>query len=183
MTPQTQTQLAVPVNAQDHSRGPKDAPITLVEYGDLSARIAQAHYQLQELEKAIGESIRLVFREFPLTTVHPHAVQAAEAAESAGAQRKFWPMHDILFENQDVPRGRRFASVRGRRRLGRRGVRRRLEPRALLPPSSARAFHGRRSQRRKWYSDIFHQRSSPRRRIRLSITARGNQRAALSGVA
>ena len=103
MTPQTQTQLAVPVNAQDHSRGPKDAPITLVEYGDFECpHCGQAHYQLQELEKAIGESMRLVFREFPLTTVHPHAAQAAEAAESAGAQRKFWPMHDILFENQDA---------------------------------------------------------------------------------
>jgi protein-disulfide isomerase len=103
MTPQTQTQLAVPVNAQDHSRGPKNAPITLVEYGDFECpHCGQAHYQLQELEKAIGESMRLVFREFPLTTVHPHAAQAAEAAESAGAQRKFWPMHDILFENQDA---------------------------------------------------------------------------------
>ena len=103
MTPQTQTQLAVPVNAQDHSRGPKDAPITLIEYGDFECpHCGQAHYQLQELEKAIGESMRLVFREFPLTTVHPHAAQAAEAAESAGAQRKFWPMHDILFENQDA---------------------------------------------------------------------------------
>lgn len=103
MTPQTQTQLAVPVNEQDHSRGPKDAPITLVEYGDFECpHCGQAHYQLQELEKALGESMRLVFREFPLTTVHPHAAQAAEAAESAGAQRKFWPMHDILFENQDA---------------------------------------------------------------------------------
>ena len=103
MTPQTQTHLTVPVNAQDHSRGPNDAPITLVEYGDFECpHCGQAHYQLQELEKAIGESMRLVFREFPLTTVHPHAAQAAESAESAGAQRKFWPMHDMLFENQDA---------------------------------------------------------------------------------
>lgn len=103
MTPQAQTQLTIPVNAQDHSRGPNDAPITLVEYGDFECpHCGQAHYQLQELEKAIGESMRLVFREFPLTTVHPHAEQAAEAAEAAGAQRKFWPMHDILFENQDA---------------------------------------------------------------------------------
>src|SRR5690348_6178291 len=73
MTPQTQTQLVVPVNAQDHSRGPKNAPITLVEYGDFECpHCGQAHYQLQELEKAIGESMRLVFREFPLSTVHPH---------------------------------------------------------------------------------------------------------------
>ena len=103
MTPQTHTQLAVPVNSQDHSRGPNDAPITLVEYGDFECpHCGQAHYQLQELEKAIGESMCMVFREFPLTTVHPHAAQAAEAAESAGAQRKFWPMHDMLFENQDA---------------------------------------------------------------------------------
>src|SRR5689334_2662833 len=103
MIPQTRTQLAVPVNEEDHSRGPKDAPITLVEYGDFECpHCGQAHYQLQELDRAIGESMRVVFREFPLTTVHPHAAQAAEAAESAGAQRKFWPMHDILFENQDA---------------------------------------------------------------------------------
>jgi protein-disulfide isomerase len=103
MIPQSQTRLAVPVNAQDHSRGPKDAPITLVEYGDFECpHCGQAHYELQELEKLVGESVRFVFRHFPLSTVHPHAAQAAEAAESAAAQRKFWSMHDMLFENQDA---------------------------------------------------------------------------------
>ena len=132
MTPQTQTQLAVPVNAQDHSRGPKDAPITLVEYGDFECpHCGQAHYQLQELEKAIGESMRLVFREFPLTTVHPHAAQAAEAAESAGAQRKFWPMHDMLFENQDALAEEDLLQYAAAIDLDVERVRPRLEPRAL----------------------------------------------------
>jgi protein-disulfide isomerase len=103
MNSQTLATLAVPVNANDHIRGPKTAPVTLVEYGDYECpHCGQAHYVVQQLEQLLADSMRFVFRNFPLTTVHPHAELAAEAAEAAGVQRKFWPMHDTLFENQDA---------------------------------------------------------------------------------
>src|SRR5258705_6404346 len=103
MNSQTATTLAIPVNAQDHTRGAKNAPVTLVEYGDYECpHCRQAHYVVQQLERTLADSMLFVFRNFPLTTVHPHAELAAEAAEAAAAQRKFWPMHDVLFENQEA---------------------------------------------------------------------------------
>ncbi|HEX5083755.1 MAG TPA: thioredoxin domain-containing protein [Blastocatellia bacterium] len=94
--------LAVPVSEdRDHIRGPETAPVTLVEYGDYECPFCgQAYYVLKELAQRAGNSMRFVFRNFPLTTLHPHAERAAEAAEAAGAQGKFWEMHDLLFENQ-----------------------------------------------------------------------------------
>jgi len=103
MNPQTLAVLAVPVNADDHIRGAENGDITLVEYGDYECpHCAQAHYVVDQLEQMVGDSMRFVFRNFPLSTVHPHAVQAAEAAEAAGAQQEFWRMHATLFENQDA---------------------------------------------------------------------------------
>ena len=96
--------LTAPVSEQrDHILGSARAPVTLVEYGDYECpHCGQAHYVLQDLMSALREQVRLVFRNFPLTQIHPHAEQAAQAAEAAGAQRRFWEMHDILFENQDA---------------------------------------------------------------------------------
>lgn len=96
-------QLILPVGARDHARGPANAPVTLVEYGDYECpHCGQAHGVVQELEGLLSRRMRFVFRHFPLATVHPHATLAAEAAEAAGAQGKFWAMHDALFENQDA---------------------------------------------------------------------------------
>ena len=94
--------LAVPINeGRDHVRGPLAAPVTLVEYGDYECPFCgQAYYLVKDLGQRVGNLMRFVFRNFPLTTVHPHAESAAEAAEAAGAQGKFWEMHDLLFENQ-----------------------------------------------------------------------------------
>jgi protein-disulfide isomerase len=96
--------LAVPINEErDHVRGPRAAPVTLVEYGDYECPYCgQAYYVMKDLERRAGNLMRFVFRNFPLTTVHPHAERAAEAAEAAGAQGKFWEMHDLLFENQQA---------------------------------------------------------------------------------
>jgi len=103
MRTQGQASLTVPVNESDHIRGPKDASVTLLEYGDFECpHCREAHYILTELERTLADSMRFAFRNFPLSTIHPHAEQAAEAAEAAAAQRKFWPMHDTLFENQDA---------------------------------------------------------------------------------
>jgi protein-disulfide isomerase len=93
--------LTAPVTDHDHIRGPVDAPLTLVEYGDFQCPYCGAAYPVvEDVRMKMGESLRFVFRHFPLPQVHPYAVQAAEAAEAAGAQERFWPMHDVLFENQ-----------------------------------------------------------------------------------
>ncbi len=96
--------LTLPVDPnRDHLRGPASAPAMLVEYGDYECpHCGAAHVVLTQLEQTLGDSLVLVFRNFPLATAHPHAALAAEAAEAAGDQGQFWPMHDALFENQDA---------------------------------------------------------------------------------
>jgi protein-disulfide isomerase len=94
--------LKVPVTAEDHAQGPEDAAVTLVEYGDYECpHCAHAYPIVQQVQKQFGEQLRFVFRNFPLSQMHPYAEGAAEVAEFAGAQGKFWEMHDRLFENQE----------------------------------------------------------------------------------
>jgi protein-disulfide isomerase len=93
--------LTVDVGPGDHVRGPAAAPLTLVEYGDYECPYCGAAYPIvKEIERTLGDELRSVFRNFPLSEIHPHALEAAEAAESAAAQGRFWEMHDRLFENQ-----------------------------------------------------------------------------------
>jgi protein-disulfide isomerase len=95
--------LAIPVDENDHTQGPADAPVTLVEYGDFECEhCGRAHPIMQEVLRQRPDRVRFVFRHFPLTQIHPHAEGAAEAAEAAGSQGAFWPMHDLLFEHQDA---------------------------------------------------------------------------------
>jgi protein-disulfide isomerase len=90
------------VNADDHIQGPPDAPVTLLEYGDYQCPYCGEAYPIvKQLQRSLGDSMAFVFRNFPLTSVHPYAEEAAEAAEAAGAQGKFWEMHDRLYEHQD----------------------------------------------------------------------------------
>jgi len=90
--------LAVPVDKTDHILGPHTAKVTLVEYGDYECpNCNQAYPAVKLLLKHFEHQMRFVYRHFPLIEVHPHAELAAEAAEAAGAQHKFWPMHDLLF--------------------------------------------------------------------------------------
>ena len=85
----------------DHVRGRLDAPVTLVEYGDFQCPYCgQAYPVVRELLERYGDQVRFVFRHMPFTDLHPAADDAAEAAEAAGAQGRFWEMHDRLFENQ-----------------------------------------------------------------------------------
>ncbi|HEX3532906.1 MAG TPA: DsbA family protein [Gemmatimonadaceae bacterium] len=96
-------QLTPPVSAQDHAAGPADAPVTLVEYGDYECPYCGMAYPVvKAVQRALGNQLRFVFRNFPLAEAHPHARLAAEAAEAAGAQGRFWEMHDVLFENQSA---------------------------------------------------------------------------------
>lgn len=94
--------LTVPVSETDHALGPAHAPVTVVEYGDLECpNCKQAAPAVKLLLARFENQVRFVFRHFPLEGVHPHAELAAEAAECAGGQDKFWEMHDLLFENQE----------------------------------------------------------------------------------
>lgn len=94
--------LVAIVDATDHIRGPLHAPITLVEYGDFECPgCRQASGALQILRSRYPEHVRLVFRHYPLESVHPHALTAAQAAEAAAAQGKFWQMHNRPFEYQN----------------------------------------------------------------------------------
>jgi protein-disulfide isomerase len=96
------TKLRTPVGPQDHMQGDPDAPITLVEYGDYECpHCGRAYPIVKRVQQHFGKRLRFVFRNFPLTQAHPHAEFAAEAAEYAASQGKFWEMHDLLFENQD----------------------------------------------------------------------------------
>ena len=91
----------VPVAAHEHHLGPEAAPLTLVEYGDYECPYCGRAYPIVKAVRArFGARLRFVFRNYPLEEMHPHARLAAEAAEAAGAQDRFWPMHDALFEDQ-----------------------------------------------------------------------------------
>ncbi len=93
--------LVLPVGPRDHIRGTPGAPVTVVEYGDYECPFCgEAHAVTTELIERTRGIVQFVFRNFPLATMHPHAELAAEAAEAAGAQGKFWEMHDTLYENQ-----------------------------------------------------------------------------------
>jgi protein-disulfide isomerase len=93
--------LATDVSPRDHVQGPADAPVTLLEYGDYQCPYCgAAHPVVKALQQHLGDNLRFAFRHFPLTTVHEYAEGAAEGAEAAGAQGKFWEMHDTLFEKQ-----------------------------------------------------------------------------------
>jgi protein-disulfide isomerase len=95
--------LVLPVSARDHIAGPATAPVTLLEYGDYECPLCgAAHPIVHQVRQQFGKRLRFVFRHFPLANVHPHAEPAAEAAEAAGAQGRFWEMHDLLYERQDA---------------------------------------------------------------------------------
>ena len=86
-----------------HARGPASAPVTLEEFGDFECPpCGQTYPMLKKLEADYGDRVRVIFREFPLTPPHVHALAAAQAAEAAGLQGRFFEMHDLLYENQKI---------------------------------------------------------------------------------
>ena len=103
-----QDMLRLAVHENDHSIGPIDAPVTLVEYGDYECPFCyRAHPLVTQMQRQFGQRLRFVFRNFPLTQIHPHALAAAQAAESVGANAgadAFWRMHHTIFEHQQDSR-------------------------------------------------------------------------------
>ena len=95
--------LQTPATSTDHLQGDPNAPVILVEYGDYQCPYCGEAYSIvKELQKHFGEKLGFVFRNFPLTRMHPEAERAAETAEFAGAHEQFWKMHDALYENQNA---------------------------------------------------------------------------------
>jgi formate-nitrite transporter family protein len=93
--------LHIPVSEYDHIRGQTDAPLTLLEYGDYECPDCEhAAPIVIKLRKEFGDRLRFVFRHFPNSAIHTHASESAQAAEAAGAQGKFWEMHDVLYKHQ-----------------------------------------------------------------------------------
>jgi len=95
------SRLRPAVSKTDHTAGPDDAPVTLVEYADFECPTCmRAHPIVHEVRRRMADNLRFVFRHFPLDHSHPHARHAAEAAEAAAAHGKFWEMHDTLFAHR-----------------------------------------------------------------------------------
>ncbi|HEY4330587.1 MAG TPA: thioredoxin domain-containing protein [Phycisphaerae bacterium] len=95
--------LKVAVTAADHMQGDLNAGVILVEYGDYQCpHCGHAYPIVKRVQEHFGKKLAFVFRNFPLNEVHPSAQSAAEAAEFAGKQGKFWEMHDAIFENQEL---------------------------------------------------------------------------------
>jgi protein-disulfide isomerase len=94
-------ELASPISPIDHALGPAHAPVTVVVYSDFECPTCkQAAQAVKLLLTRFVNRVRVIYRHFPIEATHPHALLAAQAAEAAGAQGKFWPMHDLLFDNQ-----------------------------------------------------------------------------------
>jgi protein-disulfide isomerase len=95
------TKLNPPVTKKDHSQGPEQAPLTLVEYGDYQcSHCGEAYPIIKRIQKKFSKQLKFIFRNFPLSEAHEYAFQAAMAAEAAARQQKFWEMHDALYEHQ-----------------------------------------------------------------------------------
>jgi len=93
--------LKIPVTPEDHAQGQENAEVTLVEYGDYECpHCGRAYPIVKQVQKHFKKRLRFIFRNFPLSEMHANAEAAAETAEFAGAEGKFWEMHDLLFENQ-----------------------------------------------------------------------------------
>jgi protein-disulfide isomerase len=103
MAEDERAKLALPVTPHDHAEGPAAAAVTLVEYGDYECpHCGRAYPIVKEIQRRLDGRLRFVFRNFPLAEAHPHAEHAAEAAEGAASQGRFWEMHDTLFEHQQA---------------------------------------------------------------------------------
>ena len=112
-------QLKENVIPDDHSQGPEDAKVTLVEYGDYQCSDCGSAYPVvKRLQERFGESLRFTFRNFPLAEAHPMAEFAAEAAEYAATKGKFWQMHDDLYEHQTELSTELLATLATKNELG-----------------------------------------------------------------
>jgi protein-disulfide isomerase len=110
-----EVKLKNPVTELDHSSGPATAPVTLLEYGNFECiYCGQVYPIIKQVQKLLGDNLRFVFRHFPTVQTHPHSLRAAEAAEAAASQHKFWQMHDQLFSHQTALEDRNLSGYANR---------------------------------------------------------------------
>jgi protein-disulfide isomerase len=146
MNEQRSVDLAEDVLPSDHLLGPGHAPVTVVEYADFECpNCRQAAPAVRLLLEKYPQSVRVVFRHFPLEQAHSHALAAAEAAECAGVQGKFWQMHDQLFEHQDHLHMRQLRHYAGELQLDLARFDAQMHEHAHLPRIRAHMDSGRRS--------------------------------------
>jgi protein-disulfide isomerase len=120
--------LKVPVGPTDHIQGPADAPVTLIEYGDYECPYCGRAYPIvKALQKRFRKQLRFVFRNFPLREMHPNAEAAAETAEFAATQDKFWEMHDLIYEHQQDLSDQLLSDLATRLKLDAKGLAEALE--------------------------------------------------------
>jgi protein-disulfide isomerase len=128
------TKLSLPVSPLDHRQGDADAPCTLVEYGDYQCpSCGQAYPLVKRVQRHFGKRLLFVFRNFPLTQMHPWAEPAAETAEFAGAHNKFWEMHDLIYENQERLSDELLQELAQQLHLGANKLREALEKKEFQP--------------------------------------------------
>ena len=121
------TLLSEPVSERDHIRGPAEARLTLVEYADFECPFcARAYPAIKDVQRRLDGQLRFVYRHFPLPDQHPHAMRAAELAEAAAVEGKFWQMHDLLFERQSALEDERLLAYARELGLDERRVKREL---------------------------------------------------------
>ena len=103
MEPDETTRLLLPIHDGDHVHGPSSASFTLVEYGDYECPdCGRLFWIIRDLQTELGDRLRVVYRHYPLSGIHPRAQEAAEAAEASAVQGRFWEMHDLLFQQQNA---------------------------------------------------------------------------------
>ena len=106
----------LPISETDHIRGRNDALLTMVEFGDYECPdCGRAYWDILKIEEIFGDRFRFVFRHYAYAKIHPNAELAAQAAEAAGVQGKFWEMHDLLFRNQSALKMRDLTARADRR--------------------------------------------------------------------
>jgi len=128
------SQLTHAVGPHDHIQGDEHAPLTLVEYGDYECPYCGEAYPIvKAVQRHFGKKLRFVFRNFPLSQMHPHAELAAECAESAAVEGKFWEMHDQLYEHQQALEPEDLIAYATRLGLDARRVASELERRVQTP--------------------------------------------------
>ena len=163
---------------RDHIRGPREALVTLVEYGDYECPYCgRAEPVIRDLLVSFGHDLRYVWRHLPLNDVHAHAQLAAEASEAAAAQGKFWEYNDLLFEHQDALTVRDLLGYAAEARPRPGALLRRAAPSRLRAPYRRRRRQ-RRCQRRRRHADVLHQRAPPQRRLRRRDPHRRGERGA-----
>jgi protein-disulfide isomerase len=166
--------LKVPVTQHDHVRGPANAPMTLVEYGDYECpHCGLAHPIVNAVQKHFGKKLRFVFRHFPLSQVHPNAEPAAESAEFAGAHDRFWEMHDGIYENQEQLGLPLFFALAEALGLSEAALRDALATGVYAPKVRADFLGG--VQRRQRHALVLHQWAATSRLLRIRGTGRGHR--------